>query len=462
MRATDAFLLPEQCAKAVAELAAWAAAAFDSSLDPATQRRASFVLTDLMGVTVAGMRTPEMRRLLEVWPRPNGTAPLLGTEEACDPETSAFLAAVAACMLELDEGNKHAAGHPAAHVAFAAVAAAQLSPVVATGPQLLSAIAVGYEVAARFGRATSMASGWHPHGHWGATGAATAAALLLGAGPDQVAAAIDSSTGLIQVAPWGTVLSGDFTRNLWIAGAGGGGLRAARLAMSGLVENVGNAQYSLGALIGHLDLEALGAGLGDEPLLLTQGYLKQHASCSYTHSAVDLVSSLRAARSWHEDEIATVHVRTHSLARPLLARHPRNRLAAMFSLPFVVANAVVNGRVDPTTMQPGTPEFLAAEAFSERVHVEIAADLDAHLPGRRITEVVIGFRDESTLGLAAPNPVGDADHFPLGESALRLKLQGLIGTNSTARLEALVAALETSHDAADTLVGIEEIPMAFS
>ena len=33
-------------------------------------------------------------------------------------ETSAYLSAVGACALELDEGNKYAAGHAAAHVGY--------------------------------------------------------------------------------------------------------------------------------------------------------------------------------------------------------------------------------------------------------------------------------------------------------------------------------------------------------
>lgn len=461
MTPAESFRLPERYVEATRLLATWGSALDDSPLPPAVARRTSFVLTDLLGVTVAGMRTPELGRLLAAWPRPQGAAPLVGTGETSDPETSAFLGAVAACVLELDEGNKHAAGHPAAHVVFAAVAAAQLSPAAVSGQRLLSAVVVGYEVAARFGRAVDLRAGWHPHGHWGATGAAAAAALVLGAGAGQVAAAIDSAAGLMQVTPWGTVLAGDFTRNLWIAGAGAAGLHAARLAMAGLVDNVGSVRHSLGDLAGDLDPDVLVAGLDSDDLLITRGYLKQYAACSYTHSAIDLVASLRAVRPWQVDEIAGVHVRTHSLARPLLARHPRNRLAAMFSLPFVVANAVVNGRVDPMTMQPGTTAFVTAEAFSPRVHVEIAPDLDTLLPARRVTEVVIELVDGTTLALAQPNPIGDTDHFPLDEPALRLKLQELIGPRSTERLEALITALKTSPNVADTLVGLAKIPKAF-
>lgn len=457
MATSDSFLLPERCAAVIGDLAVWSAQAYDVALSRATRHRVQSVLTDLLGVTVAGMHTPEMTRLLQAWPRPVGRAPLLGTTETCDPETSAFLAAVAACMLELDEGNKHAAGHPAAHVVFAAIAATQLSPTPLPGPRLLAAVAVGYEVAARFGRATRAHPGWHPHGHWGATGAAAAAALVLGAGADRLAAAIDSSTGLMQVTPWGRVLSGDFTRNLWIAGAGAAGLRAARLAQADLVENAGNTQHALGGLVGELDLETLVDGLDAEPLLITQGYLKQHASCSYTHAAVDLVSSLRTAQPWRPDDVADVHVRIHSLAAPLLARHPRHRLAAMFSLPFVVANAVVNGRVDPATMQPGTPEFVAAEDFSQRVHVEIAAELDAYLPQRRVTEVRIELHDGSTLGLAQPNPIGDADHFPLDDADRRRKLHALIGAGPADSIERVIRELGDSPDAARTLEALGDL-----
>ncbi|MEN8705844.1 MAG: MmgE/PrpD family protein [Nocardioides marinisabuli] len=451
MDAHKSFLLTERCADSVQELASWSVATFNAPLDSLAQRRVSAVLLDLWGVSVAGSGTPEMDQLLSAWPCPEGGTPLLGTPHHSDPETVAFLETVAACMLELDEGNKHAAGHPAAHVVPAAVAAARLSAAPVPGPRLLAAVVAGYEVAARFGRATRTHPGWHPHGHWGATGAATAAALLMGAGPRQVAAAIDSATGLAQVAPWGRVLDGDFTRNLWIAGASVGGLRAARLALAELVQNTGATQHTLGGLVGDLDTDLLTAGLGDEPLMVTQGYLKQHAACSYTHAAIDILATLHEAQPWAIEEVQGVRVRTHSLARPLLARHPRNRLAGMFSLPFVVACALANGRVDPRTMTPGTPAFEAAEEVSERVVVTVDEQLDAYLPRLRVTEVEVDLTGGRSLALAQPNPIGDADHFPLDEQALRLKIETLVGADRAARIETAVAALSESPDAVRTL-----------
>lgn len=237
------------------------------------------MLTDLLGVTIAGFDTPELDAVIGAWFCPPGDAPVPGTSRRTTPETAAQLAAVAACALELDEGNKHAAGHPAAHVVFAAIAAAYEAPRPVGGVELLRAIALGYEVAARFGRATTRDPRWHTHGHWGATGAACAATLLLGGTEEQVAAAIDAATGLMHVTPWQSVLAGDSTRNLWLAGANTAGLHAARLALAGVVTNRGSATHSLGELVGTLSPERLVEDLG-AGWLVAEGYVKRHSSCS--------------------------------------------------------------------------------------------------------------------------------------------------------------------------------------
>ncbi|WP_435741894.1 MmgE/PrpD family protein [Nocardioides sp. SYSU DS0663] len=436
-----AFLQAEQATAATDRLASFAAALRYPDLPAPVVDRLRIVLTDLWGVTLAGARTPEGRALVAAWDCPAGESAVPGHDVRTTAETASYLSAVAACLLELDEGNKYAAGHPAAHVVFAAVAAARTAEQPVSGERLLTAVAAGYEVAARFGRATSRDPRWHTHGHWGATGAACAAALVQGGDVDQVAAAIDAATGLMHVTPWETVLAGDFTRNLWIAGANRAGLDAARLARAGLVRNRGSAAHALG-LVGSLDPEVLVRDLGDR-WLLTAGYLKQHASCSYTHAAVDLVQSLRAGGAWQDPaEVAAVRVAIHSLAEPLLRRHPASRLAAMFSLPFVVSTAAVSGRVDPETMTPGTAAFAAAEDFSERVSVRVEEDLDRHLPDRRVTEVEVELRDGSRVALAQPNPIGDTAHHPLGEADVRAKLDRLVGADDADRVARVVAALE--------------------
>lgn len=456
---TDAkvFRAAEQVAEAVETLAEFAIGLTPEHLPASVRERVDLMLTDLFGVTVAGARTPEMHALTDAWASPAGKVRVPGTAIRTTPETAAYLSAIASCMLELDEGNKYAAGHPAAHVVFAAVAAARMSDGIVSGQRFITAVTAGYEVAARFGRATRRDPRWHTHGHWGATGAACAAALLLDAEPDAgtVAAAIDAATGLMHVTPWQTVLSGDFTRNLWIPGANQAGLNAARLARSGLAHNHGSAAYSLGDLLGALDPDSLVSDLGRR-WLTAEGYLKRHSSCSYTHVAVDLVQELHRAAAWTDPaEVAGVQVRVHSLAEPLFSRHPKSRLAAMFSLPFVVSTAVVSQRVGPDVMTPGTPAFAAAEHFSTRVEVAVDERLNNYLPDLRCTEVAVTLRDGSRVALAQSNPVGDVAHFPLGSEEVTGKLRRLLGHADADQVVSTMAAVPTCASVIELL---DELP----
>ncbi|RZL75136.1 MAG: 2-methylcitrate dehydratase [Rhodococcus sp. (in: high G+C Gram-positive bacteria)] len=412
--------------------------------------RAKLVLLDLLGVTLAGARTTEMTRLRAHWNAEPGSTHPLGGPHGTTVESAAELDAIASCCLELDEGNKYAAGHPAAHVVPAAIAAARLAPQQVSGRTFLTAVVAGYEVAARFGYALTRNSAWHTHGHWGATGAATAAAVVHGCDRDAIAAAIDSSAALVQVAPWAVVLDGNFARNLWIGGAARAGTNAARLASAGVVGNTGAIEHSLGSIIGTLDLAKLTENLGERWLTL-EGYSKQHASCSYTHAAIDTVQSLRSHADWSADDIARVVVRTHSLAEPLFQRNPSTRLGAMFSLPFVVAAAFLSDAIDVDALDPDGPTFSRAQQFSARVDISSAGEFDELLPERRAAEVTIEFRDGTAMSASTPNPVGDVDHFPMNYGGIRAKIARLVGEEDAAELEGIVESICTTDDVAEEL-----------
>ncbi|MGU3432436.1 MmgE/PrpD family protein [Actinomycetes bacterium M1A6_2h] len=425
----------------------------DERLPPELVARAEIVLLDLLGVTVAGARTSEMTALRSAWLAEPGTTAPFGTSAGTTIDNAAQLDAIASCCLELDEGNKYAEGHPAAHVIPAAIAAVRMSPDAIDGSRFLSAIVAGYEVATRFGYALDRDPRWHTHGHWGATGAAAAAASILGLDVSQTAAAIDASSALVHVAPWAAVLDGNFSRNLWIAGAVRAGLDAARLASAGLVGNAGAVPQTLGDIIGTMNYERLAEDLGSRWFWL-QGYCKQHASCSYTHAAVDTVQSLRASGAWGSGDVENVHVRTHSLAAPLFRRHPTTRLAAMFSLPFVVAASFVTDTIDAAALDPTGLTFAEAERFSERVDVSAATELDSLLPVRRAAEVTVTLRSGEQISATTPNPVGDVDHFPMDLDAVRAKVDRLVGPNDAHLLYELVDAISTAEDVANLLTHV--------
>jgi 2-methylcitrate dehydratase PrpD len=431
-------------ADTLAALGAFAATLDWPGVDRQVRERLELVLLDTVGVTIAGARTPELRALVDAWDPPPGPAVLMGAGRSAHVDAAVWLNGTAACCLELDEGNKYVRGHPAAHAFPAVLALAQSMHV--TGAELCAALLVGHEVASRFGRAFSPAAGLHPHGHWGATGAAAASARLLGADADRIAGAIDAACGLPLATHFDVALQGTFVRNTWIGAANANGLVAARLGAAGLAGAGGTPGLALGSLLGSLDADTLTEELGDR-FDVTHGYFKRHASCSYTHPPADAVLALRSDHpGLGPDDVVGVEVSTHRLAAPLAGTVFPTRLAAMFSVPYVVAAALTEGACTPAAFDEAHRTDPTVLRLAHATSVRLDPELDARLPAERPARVVLRLVDGSTLTAEAPNPIGDADHHPFGHAEVAAKLAALIGDAAAEELASTVAALPAAED----------------
>ncbi|GLY71142.1 MmgE/PrpD family protein [Amycolatopsis taiwanensis] len=398
----------EQAAQATAALGAWVSEVDASAAPEAVLDRLALVVLDVLGVTAVGASLPEQRALVAAWRAPEGPAPLVGTGRLVATDSAAWLNAMALVSLELDEGNKYAKGHPAAHGFPAVLAlAAELD---STGADIAAALLAAYEVASRFGRATTLQAGAHPHGSWGVPGAAAGCARLLGLAPGAAAAAIDTAAGMAIAGHFDSATQGNPVRNAWMGASATAGLAAARMAAAGLARVTGTAALSLGTLLGSFDPAELTTDLGSR-WDITRGYFKRHASCSFTHPAADAVLDLRGEPGFRTEGITKIVVESHVLGAGLSGVDWSNRLSAMFSTPFVVATAALTGAVGPASVV----EDPAVRALARRVRLVEAADLTARLPDERATRVQVCFDDGATLTRELPNPVGDADYHPLTE-----------------------------------------------
>ncbi len=407
------------------------------------RERVSAVLVDAVAVTALGAREPAQRALVEAWDAPAGPAPLFGTGREVAVDAAAWLNATASVRLELDDGHRLAGGHPAAHgfPAVLALAARHRVP----GEELCCALLAAYEVAARFGRATRLRPGTHPHGNWGVAGAAAGCARVLGLSATDTATAIDAGGGLPVAGPFVAALDGNPVRDLWMGAANQSGLAAARLAASGTGHPTGVAADALGDLLGTLDPDLLDGGDGWEAL---GGYFKQHSSCSFTHAAVDAALDLRDRV---DGEIEQVLVEVHSLGAQLDRTSWPTPLAAMFSLPFAVATALRRGRMAPADTSPHALGDPATADLARRITVRAAADLDARLPTERPARVTVTTA-AGPLVAERPNPVGDAAHHPFTSRDRDRLLGALLGSPDTmADLRTRCAALPTTPDAGEAL-----------
>lgn len=394
-------------------LGEWASGVRWTDVPAPVRDRLSLVLLDSLGVTLVGSRLPEQAALVRAWRPGTGPAPLLGSGRTTNVEAAAWLNATAMVRLELDEGNKFAAGHPAGHGLWAVLSLA--ADLDSTGADTAAALLLAYEVAARFGRATTLRPGAHPHGSWGVAGAAAGCARLLGLDESALAAAIDTGAGLPVAGHFASALDGNEVRNAWMGASNVSGLAAARLAASGGARCTGTAAHSLGELLGTFHPATLSDELGAR-WEVTRGYFKRHAACSYTHPVADVVLDLRDGV--RPADVESVDVEIHALGVGLARPEWTSRLSALFSIPFVAAAAVVHGRVGPNESSPTGLEDDAVRDLAHRVTVREAADLTARLPAERAVRVTVRLRDGSEHVGEAPNPIGDADHHPLQETDL--------------------------------------------
>lgn len=433
---------------ATSRLAEWAAGLRWDQVPAEVRRRLELVLLDSFGVMVLGARQPEQQALVDAWQPGPGPAPLVGAGRSTTVEAAAWLNASALVRLELDEGNKYAKGHPGAHGLPAVLALAAERR--ARGSDTVTALLVGYEVAARFGRATTLRPGAHPHGSWGVTGAAAGCARLIGLSAEQTAEAIDAGAGMPIAGHFASALDGNPVRDSWMSASNLSGLAAARMAQAGVARNTGTAATALGVLLGSFDPDPLTKELGAR-WDVRLGYFKRHAACSFTHPAADALLQLRRQLPADPDRIEEIVVETHSLGAALARTTWDSRLAALFSTPFVAAAAILHGSVGPEVSATAARDDPRVHALAGRVRVATAADLDARLPDERAARVTVRAAGRE-LTCEVPNPVGDAAYHPLGEAEVVDLLSVLLGdADAVATVREVTAALPEADDVAPVL-----------
>ena len=368
-----------ETASATATLGDWVAGLRWEEVPEHVQQRLRLVLLDVLGVACLGATDPAQQRFVDAWAPSAGPSPVFGAGVHASVEAAAWLNATALVRLELDEGNKYAKGHPAAHgfPAVLALAAAQQ----AESADVLVSLLAAYEVAARYGRATRLRAGMHPHGSWGVVGAAAGCARLLRLDGEATAGAIDAAAGMPIAGHFSSALDGNRVRDAWMGASNVSGLNAARLAAAGLASNTGTAARSLGELLGAFDPQE-NDGRSGTRWDVEHGYFKRHAACVLHPPRGRRRAGAAGVRSRARPDDDRRGHRGH----PLPGCGPRSSDVGQPALgdvldSLVVAAALVHGTLGPEASDDHALQDPAVLALAQRVQVRLAPDLDARLPG---------------------------------------------------------------------------------
>jgi 2-methylcitrate dehydratase PrpD len=420
-------------------------------LAPESLTAAADRVLDLCGAAIAGMLEPtaaNMRRYIVETAGSGRSALILESTRVPAPQ-AALANAFAGHCLELDDGIKLAGGHPGVVVIPAALATATS----ASGEEALRAIVLGYEVFARIGAALNpshVKRGFHLTATVGPLAAATAAGVMRGLDRDQLVSAL----GL-------AVLQGAGLLEAFAGGGEGKPFQVARAASAGVLA-VELAQRGIGGPPGALDgrhgfmravgeegaVDLLGA---DAPArwAIEDVYTKLHGACRHAHTAIDAALELRAHRDHSSRDIEEIVVRTNSTAMQVVgaAGHPRHTEQARFSLPYLVAVALVKGDVGVGAFNPGTLADPAVAELAARVRGEVEPEFDRDYPASRRAELDVRLRGGERVTIRQEVAWGDPE-LPLTaqqlEEKFRRNVEPALGdTPATELLEAILALPQT-------------------
>lgn len=431
-----------------------------ADLDRGAVHRTRQVLYDSIAAIAAGAQEREVRDLADRLAALGGTGgiatPAIGLHRRLPVAAAALVNGTAGTMLELDEGNQFARGHPGMHVVPAALATA--GRLGASGGDLLVAIALGYEIGARVGIASKLRVTMHPHGTWGTVGAAVAVAKLHGADADRMREVINVASTLGLGTSRRTMLEGGTVRNSFAGWSNHMGLIAWEMVEARFTGEVDGIATVYGTVIAdNFRPDEMTAELGTR-WEVARNYFKRHACCRYNHGALDALARIAAEAGGRLDPaaIARVDVATYVWAAQLAGQEPHNMLAAKFSLPFSIATTIVYGAATVEAFRDGALADATIRDLARRVFVTEDKALTARLPGLRPARVTVTLTDGRVFAAESLTNRGDTED-PYSEHEIRAKFFELTEPVwGRAHAERIIRACETL-DGAPTVGPLMEL-----
>jgi len=328
-----------------------------------------------------------------------------------------------------------------------------------SGRDALLAVALGLDVSCRIALASTLDRGWHRTAAIGIFGATAAAGKLIGLTPEQMLAAFgiaySHAAGNRQC-----ILDGALTKRMQAGQAASAGVFSAVLAQTGFTgaRNIFNGRFGFFELYqpngydASVLLRDLGTAFRGEALSY-----KPYPCGRPLHAALDAALTARARlKIERPDDIGSVTIEAdpagHSdqFGRGLPKRRPTQVVEAQFAQPFLVATALVHGKVGIAEVDGlGDASVLS---LSDR----IAGVVRDHRP-RGSLSITVQRTDGRSVTVEASDPVGSPEK-PLTNAQLETKFRdcarNAVQSLSDASLDRLMAAigrLETLPDARELI-----------
>ncbi len=414
--------------KQIEELTAFVATTTWDDVPGSVQQQTKLVLLDTLGVILAGAERPEVRRLREQLGSGSGATVYAPGFPSHDARTAALLNGIAGRSIELCEGLRLVSGQAAMQVLPAVLAVGEQAR--SSGRDMLTALLLGYDVAARLAGGFTPRPLAHQNGQVSLLAAAAAGARLRGLDASGISRAMRIATTLLLTPSYTNAVAGATALNVAGGMSGFAGALAAELALAGFEAQGDAIEQALGQLVG--ERFALGGLLDDlgSTWHIERNYFRLYACCNPIHPALDCLQQALAELQPRPDEIAHIDFATYRFASVMRNPDPPNFFASKYSLPHAAATMAVRGHAGHTALDDSAVHDPAIVALRHRVTVTEDPAMSAMVPRLRPARVTVALTDGRSATHACDSHRGDF-HQPFAEVELRNKFRELAGTALT-------------------------------
>lgn len=392
---------------------------------------ATRTLIDTMGVGIAARHEEVVRTLAATMGATangaQGPCTVLPSGDRAGAATAALLNGAACHALDYDDVTDHIYGHPSVVLWPTVLAVAE--QVAADGQEMLGAYLLGFDVEMALAEGLAIrehySAGWHATATLGVVAGAAAASRLLGNDLQQTRRALGIAASM---AGGSRQNFGTMTKPLHAGLAARDGVLAASLAAEGLTADPDQLEGPLGWFAMFGDRTSLGKVIKtlDDPFAIQQYgvNVKKYPACYNTQRTAE--AALQLSR---RDGIEPNHVRAATLTLepggfdPLIHHQPTTGLHGKFSGEYVVAAALLDGRLGLHSFTDDAVTRTEAQRLVSMIEPRESAEPPFGDPAWEHSYAALEVRTDQGLATARVDvPHGDW-RAPLGDQELEDKFR---------------------------------------
>ena len=386
-------------------------------------RYVKLCIFDWLGVTLGGSREEVGSIILECVQEMGGNqqATIVGKGMKTNILLASLINGSMSHVLDFDDTLTGASIHPSVCLAPAVMSVGEYRK--RSGKDILTAFALGFEIATRIGAAAGISHyqhGWHATATFGHFGSVAGAGKLLGLDvPEMVNAfgiAGTQISGLRQV-------FGTMCKPFHAGKAAMDGVLSALLARKGFdsSKKILEGRYGVGRVYAPgADGKQIAANLGESYQILDVAF-KPYASALATHSTIKAIIDIKEKDGVEADDVLSVEVELGALPISVVDnKDPKTGLEEKFSIYHCAALAFIKGTVGQDMFAEEKIDDPELIDFRKRVRTRLNADFKQFE-----TKVIVETKNSGRFERFITKPKGSPEN-PMTFDEMKIKFKGLV------------------------------------